>query len=147
MRADISTKVSLTIAAAFLVMTAAVLAIVASGSLGFAKQQAAAQQEASMRVAWDVIGKQGGAFRREGDRLMVGDQVLNGDFSGVDRVKALVGGTATVFMGDTRITTNVQKPDGSRAVGTPCPRSIIAPKEWPMTSAKKFSTSEFVISK
>ncbi|OYX98352.1 MAG: chemotaxis protein [Caulobacter sp. 35-67-4] len=119
MRLDISTKVSLTIATAFLVMTAAVLAIVASGSLGFAKQQAAAQQEASMRVAWDVIGKQGGAFRREGDQLMVGDQVLNGDFSGVDRVKALVGGTATVFMGDTRITTNVTKPDGSRAVGTP----------------------------
>jgi hypothetical protein len=40
MRTDISTKVSLTIAAAFLVLTVAVLAIVASGSLGFAKQQA-----------------------------------------------------------------------------------------------------------
>jgi methyl-accepting chemotaxis protein len=50
---------------------------------------------------------------------MVGDHALNGDFDGVDRVKALVGGTATVFMGDTRITTNVTKPDGSRAVGTP----------------------------
>ena len=119
MRADISTKVSLTIAAAFLVMTAAVLAIVATGSLGFAKQQAAAQQESSLRVAWDVIGRQGTPFRREGDQLLVGDQPVNGDFAGVDRVKALVGGTATVFMGDTRVTTNVQKPDGSRAVGTP----------------------------
>ena len=119
MRSDISTKVSLTIAAAFLVLTVAVLAIVATGSLGFAKRQAAAQQEASMRVAWDVIGQRGGAFRREGEQLLIGDQVLNGDFSGVDRVKALVGGTATVFMGDTRITTNVTKPDGSRAVGTP----------------------------
>jgi len=119
MRSDISTKVSLTIAAAFLVLTVAVLAIVASGSLGFAKHQAAAQQEASMRVAWDVIGQRGAVFRREGDNLMVGDKVLNGDFDGVDRVKALVGGTATVFMGDTRITTNVTKPDGSRAVGTP----------------------------
>ncbi|WP_419319977.1 methyl-accepting chemotaxis protein [Caulobacter sp. ErkDOM-E] len=119
MRSDISTKVSLTIAAAFLVLTVAVLAIVASGSLGFAKQQAAAQQEASMRVAWDVIGQRGAIFRREADQLMVGDKVLNGDFDGVDRVKALVGGTATVFMGDTRITTNVTKPDGSRAVGTP----------------------------
>jgi methyl-accepting chemotaxis protein len=119
MRTDISTKVSLTIAAAFLVLTIAVLAIVASGSLGFAKQQAATQQESSMRVAWDVIGLRGQVFRREGDKLLVGDHVLNGDFDGVDRVKALVGGTATVFMGDTRVTTNVTKPDGSRAVGTP----------------------------
>ncbi len=118
MRSDISTKVN-KITAAFVVMTVAVLAIVASGSLGFAKQQAKAQQEASMRVAWDVIGQRGQAFHREGDTLFVGDHALNGDPDGVDRVKGLVGGTATVFMGDTRITTNVTKPDGSRAVGTP----------------------------
>jgi len=37
----------------------------------------------------------------------------------VDEIKRLVGGTATIFAGDTRITTNVMKPDGSRAVGTP----------------------------
>lgn len=55
-----------------------------------------------MRVAWDVIGRNGQAFRREGDRLLVGDQAIDGDFAGVDRVKALVGGTATVFMGETR---------------------------------------------
>jgi methyl-accepting chemotaxis protein len=36
----------------------------------------------------------------------------------VDRVKAVAGGTATVFMGDARVATNVAKPDGTRAVGT-----------------------------
>ncbi len=118
MRSDISTKVSLTIAAAFAVLLAGLLGVVAWSSLGFAKRQAVAQQETSMRVAWDVIGRQGQAFRREGDQLFVGDHALNGDLAGVDRVKALAGGVATVFMGDTRITTNVEKPDGSRAVGT-----------------------------
>jgi methyl-accepting chemotaxis protein len=118
MRASISTKVSLTIACAFLVLTLAVLAIVAHSSLDFARREATRQQESSMRVAWDVIGQRGQAFRLDGDKLMVGDHVLNGDFDGVDRVKALVGGTATVFQGDTRITTNVTKADGSRAVGT-----------------------------
>lgn len=118
MRASISTKVSLTIASAFLVLTLAVLGIVAKSSLDFARRQATQNQEASMRVAWDVIGERGKAFRREGDTLLVGDHPLNGDFDGVDRVKGLVGGTATVFMGDKRITTNVTKPDGSRAVGT-----------------------------
>ncbi len=118
MRASISTKVSLTIASAFLVLTLAVLGIVAKSSLDFARRQATQNQEASMRVAWDVIGERGKAFKRDGDNLLVGDHVLNGDFDGVDRVKNLVGGTATVFAGDKRITTNVTKPDGSRAVGT-----------------------------
>jgi len=47
-------------------------------------------------------------------------QVMN--FSVVDKVKELAGGTATLFVWDginfTRISTNVLKPDGSRAVGT-----------------------------
>jgi len=47
-------------------------------------------------------------------------QVLN--FAMVDRVKELAGGTATLFVWDganfVRVTTNVLKPDGSRAVGT-----------------------------
>jgi methyl-accepting chemotaxis protein len=118
MRASISTKVSLTIASAFLILTVAVLGIVAKSSLDFARREATQAQESSMRVAWDVIGERGKAFRLDGDKLLVGDHVLNGDFDGVDRVKALVGGTATVFMGDKRITTNVTKSDGSRAVGT-----------------------------
>ena len=48
-------------------------------------------------------------------------QVLN--FAMVDHVKALAGGTATLFAWDgsnfIRVSTNVLKPDGSRAVGTP----------------------------
>src|SRR5258708_2146061 len=59
-----------------------------------------------------------GAPRREGDKLYFGDKLINGDFTAVDRIKAIAGGTATVFMGDERVATNVMKPDGSRAVGT-----------------------------
>ena len=119
MRSDISTKVSLTVVTAFITLLLALLAIVGKNSLDFAKAQAVSQQEASMRVAWDAVGGQGAAFAREGDKLTVGGKALNGDTVMVDHVKALVGGVATVFMGDTRITTNVEKPDGSRAVGTP----------------------------
>ncbi len=53
-------------------------------------------------------------------RLGTESQVLN--FSMVDHVKDLAGGTATLFVWDgtnfIRVTTNVLKPDGSRAVGT-----------------------------
>jgi methyl-accepting chemotaxis protein len=50
---------------------------------------------------------------------MAGDTVLNGDADLVDTVQRLVGGVATVFMGDMRVATNVLKRDGSRATGTP----------------------------
>lgn len=77
------------------------------------------RQESNMRVAWDVLKSYGGEARLDGDRLMIGDTVLDGFFEPVDRIKALVGGTATIFRNDVRVTTNVTKPDGSRAVGTP----------------------------
>lgn len=54
--------------------------------------------------------------------LLFGKQSVHGNYEIVDRVKQLVGGTATLFVksGDdfVRESTNVQKPDESRAVGT-----------------------------
>ncbi|WP_082653454.1 methyl-accepting chemotaxis protein [Aureimonas sp. AU22] len=83
-----------------------------------AVERAEERQEVNMRVAWDVLSSYGKGFDRKGDTLSVGSTVLNDFSEPVDRIKALVGGTATVFMGDKRVTTNVTKPDGSRAVGT-----------------------------
>ena len=84
-----------------------------------AERMAAERQETNMRVAWKVLRDQGDGFRAEGGDLYVGARKLNGWDAPVDEIKQLVGGTATIFAGDTRITTNVLKPDGSRAVGTP----------------------------
>ncbi|NYT39570.1 cache domain-containing protein [Sphingomonas sp. R-74633] len=84
-----------------------------------AERVAADRQETNMRVAWKVLHDQGDGFRAEGGDLYVGTHKLNGWDAPVDEIKTLVGGTATIFAGDTRITTNVLKPDGSRAVGTP----------------------------
>jgi methyl-accepting chemotaxis protein len=84
-----------------------------------ARARATERQEANMRVAWDVLGGYGEGFAVRDGAIYVGATALNDNFEPVDRIKALVGGTATVFMGDTRVTTNVKKPDGSRAVGTP----------------------------
>lgn len=70
--------------------------------------RASERQESNMRVAWDVLGRLGVEFRAEGDKLYAGTTLLNDFYAPVDRVKELVGGTATVFMGDTRIATNVK---------------------------------------
>ena len=79
---------------------------------------ATAGQELSMRVAWSVIKQKGTDFRVVEDKLFFGNHAVNDNFDVVDTIKNLVGGTATIFMGDTRVSTNVLKADGSRAIGT-----------------------------
>jgi len=75
-------------------------------------------QEMRIKVFHELLDKEGSEFRIDGATLMVGDYALNGNYALPDRLKELCGGTATIFMHDTRISTNVLKADGSRAVGT-----------------------------
>ena len=81
-------------------------------------RQAQISQEKSMKVAWQVLHEKGNDFKELDGQLVNGSYVVNNNFEVVDRIKELVGGTATIFLNDTRISTNVKKPDGSRAVGT-----------------------------
>jgi methyl-accepting chemotaxis protein len=117
-RLSISTRLSMlaiACAAAALVATTAVTVRDADSELN---RQGFRQLDANMRVAWDVLGSRGKDFAVEGESLMLGGKPLNGDPELVDRIKAAVGGVATVFLGDLRITTNIQRPDGTRAIGT-----------------------------
>lgn len=54
--------------------------------------------------------------------LFFGEHAMGGDFSVVDHVTQIMGGTATLFVRDgdrfVRVTTNVKREDGSRAIGT-----------------------------
>jgi len=89
-----------------------------------AAESAVAAQATSMKVAWTVLQEYGKDFRLDGGKMYAGDTVLNDNTEVVDRIKDVAGGTATIFMGDTRIATNVMKPDGSgRATGTKLARN------------------------
>ncbi len=83
-----------------------------------AEAKAQAQQEANMRIAWEVLGRYGEGFHLVNGELFAGQQKLDGFVEPVDKVKSLVGGVATIFSGDMRVATNIVKPDGSRAIGT-----------------------------
>src|SRR3990172_7185716 len=82
------------------------------------RQQATERQELNIRIAWEILNTYGNDFYIRDGSLYAGVHQLNGDYQIVDRVKQLVGGTATIFMHDTRVTTNVMKEDGTRAIGT-----------------------------
>jgi len=114
----LATKTTALTIAALLVLALTVFVIADRSIMADAEHQAAERQETNMRVAWDVLRREGAEFRADGDALYVGDKKLNDWTQPVDLVKTLVGGTATIFRDDKRITTNVTKPDGSRAVGT-----------------------------
>ncbi|WP_316978572.1 methyl-accepting chemotaxis protein [Shumkonia mesophila] len=81
-------------------------------------RQAGLRAETNMRVAWEVLHNRGKDIRAADGVLFAGDYRINDGVEVVDRVKALVGGTATVFMGDQRVSTNVIGADGKRAIGT-----------------------------
>ncbi|WP_460595250.1 methyl-accepting chemotaxis protein [Geomonas sp. Red276] len=78
---------------------------------------ATTSQESRINTFWELV-RQKGPLHIAGNRLMAGDYVLNNDNELPDKVAKICGGTATVFMNDERIATNVIKEDGSRAVGT-----------------------------
>ncbi len=80
--------------------------------------EAVVMQESRMKTFWELAFQKGKDFKLLDDKLMISDYQINGNFELPDKVKDLCGGTATIFMNDIRVSTNVMKPDGSRAVGT-----------------------------
>ncbi|MCG2663083.1 methyl-accepting chemotaxis protein [Brevundimonas sp.] len=115
---SLSAKIALMVIGALAALPAILLAVAVVLLTRDAEASAAERQEANMRVAWDVLADYGDGFSARDGRLYVGSTPMNDFVEPVDRIKALVGGTATVFMDDLRVTTNVVKDDGSRAVGT-----------------------------
>jgi methyl-accepting chemotaxis protein len=82
------------------------------------KRLATADQETRLRMFWNLLESKGSNIDIVDNKLKVGDYVINDNFELPDKMKKLCGGTATIFMRDERISTNVMKPDGTRATGT-----------------------------
>lgn len=74
--------------------------------------------ESCIRTSWELLKHKGEEYRIVDGRLLAGDYVINDNFEVPDKVQEIFGGVATVFMGDTRVSTNVLRADGRRAIGT-----------------------------
>ena len=115
---SLSAKTAAMVVVSLLLLSAAVFATIKVTLDQSAEQRAIDRQETNMRVAWNVLGNIGTNYAVRDGKFYANGTLLNDNTAPVDTVKELVGGTATIFMGDTRVTTNVMKDDGSRAVGT-----------------------------
>lgn len=96
-------------------VTAAAVLVLMKGEL---TRLATVYQDATMKVLHQLLESRGEAKITDG-KLTFGSYVANGNFEVVDKLAAIAGGTATIFQGDMRVSTNVLKDDGSRAIGTP----------------------------
>ena len=88
-------------------------------------KQATDRQEVNLRVAWSILNHLSNKFSVIDGKLYADSHLLNANNDVVDEIKNLVGGTATIFMGDTRVATNVMKSDGTRAIGTKLARGPV----------------------
>ena len=82
------------------------------------RRQMTTDQENRLKTFRELLQQKGTDLRVADGRLMVGSYLVNNNFELPDKLKELCGGAATIFMGDVRVSTNVLKGDGSRAVGT-----------------------------
>ena len=114
----IGRKISLTsgaMAAATTLLVMTISMVIQYRALG---AQATAMQESRIRTLRELLAHQGADFKVADGTLFVGNVPLNGNNAIPDKLKDLCGGTATLFLGDTRVATNVLDADGKRAVGT-----------------------------
>ncbi|MDZ4186121.1 MAG: cache domain-containing protein, partial [Desulfuromonadales bacterium] len=77
-----------------------------------------ADLERCLLTSWELLTQKGTEFRIVDGQLLAGNYVVNNNFEVPDKVQEIFGGVATIFMGETRVSTNVLHADGSRAVGT-----------------------------
>ena len=113
-------RVSLTGTVLLILAAASVAGLILLDLRGEMSRRAADALDSNLRLLQRSLADQGGAtaFSLVKGRLQVGSHVIDADDLAVDRVREIIGGTATIFQGDTRIATNVLKPDGTRGVGT-----------------------------
>jgi len=82
------------------------------------KRWAIHEQEEHLKTFWELLRNKGKDFRIVDGKLMAGSYVVNDNFELPDKIHAIFGSSATIFMGDTRVSTNIRKLDNSRAVET-----------------------------
>jgi methyl-accepting chemotaxis protein len=71
-----------------------------------------------------IDAKYEGAWQVKGSELYKGDTKVSGNYQIVDYIKQAVGADSTIFLGDERVTTTIEK-EGERQVGTKAANEVV----------------------
>ena len=121
--ASLARKISAANLIGLVVLAAVLLALYQYALSSYANDQSQQRLSATGKVTWDLLKRQGDDFRISGGKLFAGATELNGRSDLVDHVQELVGGVATVFMGDVRVATNIKRRRFARRRHVARPRS------------------------
>lgn len=81
----------------------------------------------NLRLGYKLIDEMyPGEWRVENNNLYKGRELINNNIHAVDVIKEQTGALATIFLDDTRITTNVTLDNGKRATGTKAAPEVVA---------------------
>lgn len=83
-----------------------------------AREQANQDLERRIKTFWELALTKGDSFAIRNGKLMIGSYTVNGNHELPDKIREIFGGTATIFMGNVRVSTNVPGRNGERASGT-----------------------------
>lgn len=101
-----------------LFLASAILSIVYYKINGIVEENVANQLKISNNSGYRILNeKYQGDWKIEGGNLLKGKKILNEDTELVDNIKTDTNSICTIFLNDTRVSTNVMM-DGKRAVGT-----------------------------
>ncbi|UFS70982.1 PAS domain S-box protein [Geomonas sp. RF6] len=80
-------------------------------------RQANVVHETHIKTFWALLRSKGKITVANG-KGWIGNEPLENHYELPDQIQSIFGGTATIFIGNVRVSTNVRHPDGTRAVGT-----------------------------
>ena len=106
----------------FSLIISVILNIVVSDAI---KSTATEKAKGDLQLGYIALdAKYPGDWHVKNDELYKGSTLVNGNEEMVDYIGELTNGTVTIFLGDTRVTTNVVN-NGKRAVGTQASQEVI----------------------
>lgn len=117
-RFKLGTKINLLVISIILFLSAVLFVVSRTEMTKSIKQMALEKASSDLRLATKYLDeKYPGEWRIQDGALFKGKAKMNDNFEIVDEIGKATGDTVTIFLGNTRVSTNVMK-DGQRAVGT-----------------------------
>lgn len=112
-------KISIIISLILIIFSAAMGVVIYNKVINILAISVEKELNSSMNMLTIILDeKYPGDWKVNGENLYKGNETINNDFKIVDEIKEKTNMYATIFMNDTRITTNIIDKEGKRSVGT-----------------------------